>query len=513
MYKVCFADDEIMNHQLLEKLVDWKKYGFEIAGKATDGVEALQLYEEQRPDLFLIDIKMPCMDGLECAKHIREADDKVKIVMVSAYSEFTYAQKAIQYGVQDFIVKPISRIVLNSLVEKIKQMLDKEKNSEKTQNNSAEFLLKMRYMILEGKTEELLNEDKYENFFSSIGQIGYLRIFDREGRTLNRTISQRIASEFHEIMEKKSGEGVVISENEGKILIVTGNNVTLQELVHDWKNPSRYLLDVYKLTKWNCRRQICEFFQQAYMEENPGFYRTTGGFYEGTIKESFKTEPKIDYSAILNYVELDKGKIRLNNYFEDLFFKCKKEQIDPAILKSSILDGLVVLKLKLKEYFGEDAFYMLRDIKVKELTDIEKAVYLKTYVTIIIDKLTIWMKKVRKEDSRETQILKKANEYAKANFMRIDFAVQEAADFVGLSRNYFVTVYKEYANRGFWEYITELRIEKAKELLLAKDWTVSYIARYVGYESEYHFSRRFKEIVGLSPLKYRKSEQKANKTE
>lgn len=127
MYKVCFADDEIMNHQLLEKLVDWEKYGFEIVGKATDGVEALQLYEEQKPDLFLIDIKMPCMDGLECAKLIREADSKIKIVIVSAYSEFTYAQKAIQYGVQDFVVKPISRIVLNNLVEKIKQMLDKEK--------------------------------------------------------------------------------------------------------------------------------------------------------------------------------------------------------------------------------------------------------------------------------------------------------------------------------------------------------------------------------------------------
>ena len=113
MYKVCFADDEIMNHQ--EKLVDWEKYGFEIV----DGVEALQLYEEQKPDLFLIDIKMPCMDGLECAKLIREADS-IKIVIVSAYSEFTYAQKAIQYGVQDFVVKPISRIVLNNLVEKIR---------------------------------------------------------------------------------------------------------------------------------------------------------------------------------------------------------------------------------------------------------------------------------------------------------------------------------------------------------------------------------------------------------
>lgn len=90
--------------------------------------------------------------------------------------------------------------------------------------------------------------------------------------------------------------------------------------------------------------------------------------------------------------------------------------------------------------------------------------------------------------------------------MRVDFAVQEAADFVGLSRNYFVTVYKEYANRGYWDYVTELRIEKASQLLMSTDWPIAYIARYVGYESEYHFSRKFKGIVGVSPSKYRKSE-------
>lgn len=170
MYKVCFADDEIMNHQLLEKLVDWEKYGFEIVGKATDGVEALQLYEEQKPDLFLIDIKMPCMDGLECAKLIREADSKIKIVIVSAYSEFTYAQKAIQYGVQDFVVKPISRIVLNNLVEKIKQMLDKEK--EDTDEGDL-ILPRIRQAIADGKLEAVLEGEEYDKFFSASRKIAY----------------------------------------------------------------------------------------------------------------------------------------------------------------------------------------------------------------------------------------------------------------------------------------------------------------------------------------------------
>lgn len=503
MYKVCFADDEIMNHQLLEKLVDWGEYGFEIVGKATDGVEALQIYEEQKPDLFLIDIKMPCMDGLECAKHIREVDSKIKIVIVSAYSEFTYAQKAIQYGVQDFVVKPISRIVLNSLVEKIKKMLDKEKE-EADEGDS--IFPKIKQILAEGKLEEVLEEKKYDMFFSALRKIGYLRFFEPDGLLANWPATRNIASALEELLGKKNGAGEVRIEGHGKVLITTTDNKPIQELVYDWKNVNEYIVDMSVLEHAVDRQEICQFFKQSYCAENPGFYKINGSIFEGNIDEYYRDDYKIDSSRILEYFDLNQGTVRLKNYFETLIFDCKKENINPALLKNSILDSLVILKLKLKDYFGEDAFYMLRDIKVNELSSIEKAIYLKDYVNRIIDKLEAWIAKAHKEDSREMQVVKKANQYAKDNFMRVDFAVQEAAEFVGLSRNYFVTVYKEYANRGYWDYVTELRIEKASQLLMSTDWPISYIAKYVGYESEYHFSRKFKGIVGVSPSKYRKSE-------
>lgn len=509
MYRVCFADDEIMNHQLLEKLVDWEKYGFEIAGKATDGVEALRLYEEQKPDLFLIDIKMPCMDGLECAKHIRDADDKIKIVMVSAYSEFTYAQKAIQYGVQDFIVKPISRIVLNSLVEKIKQMLDREKSET---DDTALVFPKIRQMLSEGIFEEALKEEKYSSFFSTAEQMGYLRIFETCGALANWNATREIASALKTNMEK-DGEGEVIVEGRGKILVAVQHGRAIKDMVYDLKNGGRYLIDISLLRNTADRQKIYTFFRQAYFGENPGFYKTTGSIFEGDIEEYYQREEKLDSSEVLEYFDLEGGKVQVKKYFETLIFQCKRKQIEPGLLKNSILDSLVMLKLKLKEYFAEDAFYILRDVKVNELGGIEKAMYLQEYVERIIDKMDAWVRKISREDSREMRMIKKANQYAKDNFMRTDFAVQEAADYVGLSRNYFVTVYKEYANRGFWDYVTELRIEKARQDLISKDWTISYIARAVGYESEYHFSRKFKELVGVSPSKYRKSEQKANETE
>lgn len=124
MYKVCFVDDEIINYQLFEKLVPWEEKGFQIVGTAADGQEALQMYERLQPDLIFMDIQLPLLDGLECVRCIREENQDVQIVIVSAYSDFSYAQKAIRYGVQDFLLKPVSRMMLNQQVDKIKKTLD-----------------------------------------------------------------------------------------------------------------------------------------------------------------------------------------------------------------------------------------------------------------------------------------------------------------------------------------------------------------------------------------------------
>ena len=88
MYKVCFVDDETINYQLFEKMVPWEEKGFQIVGTAADGLEALQMYERLQPDLIFMDIQLPLLDGLECVRCIREENQDVQIVIVSAYSDF-----------------------------------------------------------------------------------------------------------------------------------------------------------------------------------------------------------------------------------------------------------------------------------------------------------------------------------------------------------------------------------------------------------------------------------------
>ena len=113
------ADDEILTLNMLEKIIDWDALGIKIIGKAKNGFEALEILKNNPIDLLISDIKMPIMDGLELLKNIRNLQYDVKVVLLSAYSEFEYAQRAIEYGVSGYLLKPIDEGKLLTLVSSL----------------------------------------------------------------------------------------------------------------------------------------------------------------------------------------------------------------------------------------------------------------------------------------------------------------------------------------------------------------------------------------------------------
>ncbi len=107
MWKVIIADDEKLICRLIEALVDWEKLNMQIAGKAENGLEALQMVRELRPHLLITDIRMPGCDGLDLIRQARELSPDIEIV-ISGYAHFEYAQTAIAYGVGNYILKPVN---------------------------------------------------------------------------------------------------------------------------------------------------------------------------------------------------------------------------------------------------------------------------------------------------------------------------------------------------------------------------------------------------------------------
>lgn len=124
MYRVLLVDDDLNICKGLQRLIDWTECGFEVTSTAANGKEAMQLCDQQRYDLIVTDVKMPVMDGLELIKSLRQKGQTIQIIIVSAYGEFSYAQEAMRYGVDYYLLKPVEEMVLEGYLSHIKELLD-----------------------------------------------------------------------------------------------------------------------------------------------------------------------------------------------------------------------------------------------------------------------------------------------------------------------------------------------------------------------------------------------------
>ena len=121
MIRVIVADDEYKVCQLICQLIDWEGLGMRLIGTASNGLEALQMIEAEKPDLVLTDIRMPGFDGMELLKRARTVKADMEFIIISGYSHFEYAQTAIRYGVSDYILKPVNKETLNATLQKVRQ--------------------------------------------------------------------------------------------------------------------------------------------------------------------------------------------------------------------------------------------------------------------------------------------------------------------------------------------------------------------------------------------------------
>lgn len=134
MFRAIIADDEIRICMLLQRLIDWESMGIEITGEYHDGRSALQAIYDQNPDIVISDIRMPGMDGLEIVKHCREMGLKCVFLLISGHAEFEYARMAIQYNVENYLLKPINKTEmednLNQIIAKLKKEREKDASRE-----------------------------------------------------------------------------------------------------------------------------------------------------------------------------------------------------------------------------------------------------------------------------------------------------------------------------------------------------------------------------------------------
>ncbi len=499
MYKVLLVDDEITNYQMFEKLVNWEEKRFYIAGTAADGLEALQKYDEIKPDLIFMDIRLPLMDGLECIRHIREENKKVRIVIVSAYGDFSYAQKAIQYNVQDFLLKPVSRLILNQLVDKMKDGLDAE-SLLPDRSGRKELCEACLEHIVHGE-EDVEREEEYLSGMNLCGVF----VADQEGRPVSGSQRRNLLEQLLRKSVLAEYEPCECSPDSGYSVIVWRKGKPEEAFVGQMQEAveeAGYISQVYlcgdgfpTVRAWS--RKLSDI-------ENYGFYSRKSGKYK-LEEDPFSNEdiPSDHLEQLAAQAVVDGSCGQLLASFDRIFRQASERKINPRIVKDTLLDGLVRIKFALKKFDQQDSFYLMRNIRMEQIHDMQYADQLKLFIE---EKVRRTFDEISGNCSTPGKnLVFRANAFTEMSYQDAGFSVQKVADYIGISKNYFTSQYKELTGIGFWEYVTKLRMEKAKELLVTTDEMIGTIAGMVGYESEFHFSRKYKEYTGQSPKNYRKS--------
>lgn len=523
MYKIIIVDDEReVRHGIIKK-IDFNSLGYVLVGEAENGVEALEILEKENPDLALIDIKMPYMDGIELSQIIHDRFPAVKVIILSGFDEFEFAQKAIRYHVLEYILKPVSSKDIVTLLQKTKSLIDEERFKKRDllhlKKHFTESLPIIRDQFLNALILERHNiidlEGQLRRFNINIGTknfiVAVIRIdqyFDHKDE-LYGLYSLSVIETCKELLEgsqtilfgSHSGESVLImnSENEKKY------NYVLEEIRATIEKNHAHTVTIGLGESVKTLEGINLSYQGAMQALD---YKLLEG--DNKVLWIKDLEPKrmevlffSDVEEELNRILRSGDKSALENYIKLLFDGIKNKQITIEDLKLFIMEMLLFFLKTCRVYdFCIDWFEDNKDIyaALDVLNDFDM---LNDLVIDIATSVFSSIKDTRKNSIR--LLIETAVTYLKNHFSDEDISLETTADMLHISSEYLSRQFKKEMETTFIHFLTNLRLVHAKRLIEDTNYKNFEVAEAVGYKEPNYFSYVFKKHLGVSPSKYRKS--------
>ena len=518
MYKILVADDEDIIRQGIKCLCDYKALGFTIADEASNGDQAYEKILELQPDVVLMDIRMPGMTGLEVIEKLNEQGYNGYFVIISSYTDFSYAQKAMRFGVQSYITKPIDEDELTEVLNTLKTSLDSVRIAE---NTSAHYKSKAHIPIIKdillgdadlsslNLDEFHLNNDTYqvviyEKYSHEMADAAYdfselLRVTNNDNNSFDRITIQNsevlllkgsfAIQKFNDFLERYEREKRPQKNSPLDSLFITyGSCVPSLEYI-----PKSYQ-EAESLLK---RRFFCAQEQHTigYMDL-PSFANTTSIICDDLLKEY--TGQLLNYIQAFNRTMVAETLAGLQNHLYNA-----SDSIE------SIKLFLTDLYLQIKEQIKH--LYPNNDIPFASNSDIIRLIgekfYLYEIVLFFTEQFEVIMNCIG--SSTRDSVLDDILHYINHNYTK-NITLENIAPLFGYNSSYLGKIFSKKVGENFNSYVDHIRIEHSKELLLNDNSKVYVIAEKVGYRSVDYFHIKFKKYVGQSPAEYRKKHKAAD---
>ena len=546
MLKIFLAEDEVVVRETIKRMIPWEELGFELVGEAADGEMALPLLIRQHPDLLITDIKMPFMDGLTLARLAKKEIPGLKVVILSGYDDFNYAKQAIGIGVEDYLLKPITK---NALIERLSEIRSRYEH-EKTQK---EYYEKFQ------REMQAYEKNSSRDFFEALvgGSMDMMEVYKRAEK-----LGLDIVAEAYNVLiftmncdEDFSGQRDEYSSWEAESLellenlfaghssamlfrsnifsygvLLKGQRETIEENTRACVDEIRKILSrqdgrrewflavgqsVERLSQiQKSYHTASRAFSQRYLyDENILYYdemetmEHPGGQAE---TEDNAYLQKVDVNA-LNPAILQKFlsnglQEETENFVKDYFYAIGQEPMESLVFRNYVILNVRFSVISFIKGLGCDTNEMesadTEEVLAESGKNMESAIaYAKKMISQAIE--------IRDQNSgnKNRSILKTAVDFIDSHYMDEEISLNTVANVANVSSNHFSALFSQNMGQTFIEYLTTLRMNKAKELLRCTGMRSSEIAGEIGYKDAHYFSYLFKKTQGMTPSDYRKARE------
>ncbi|MGN1158643.1 MAG: response regulator [Lachnospiraceae bacterium] len=512
MFTVLIADDEPIIRRGIRKLVDWESLGFCIIGETGDGLSTLEFILKNNPQLVLLDIKMPAIDGLEVVRRARAAGYNGKVIILSGYSDFTYAQEALRYNVNDYIRKPVeSKLLeqeLTSLSEQINQEISEKQALDLYKQKASDAILKEILLGTCNFSQIDLADLRmdtgsyqvviYEKFHQDSSQISYdfselLRVANKNQNSFSTIIlgsnevivlkSEHAVLKFKEFLEHYERD---MKPQKGSPL--DSLFITYGRVVNSVKNIRESYLEAKQLLQ---RRFFCKKGQHTLGYEELDSIVSNSPAHSDELME--------EYTCLFsNYIQAA-NRNGLINTIEELTEKLYFSSETADSIKLFMTDLLLQIKEKITHIYTTEVSFSTN-------SQIINAIRHKHYLYEITAFFLEQFDKVLKASCLYTKQTTIDNViYFIENNYQDNIRLETIATAFGYNTSYLGQLFNEKMGCCFNTYLDKIRIEKACELLADPALKVYDVAELVGYRSVDYFHLKFKKQMHVSPLEYRRS--------
>ena len=516
MYRSLIVDDEKNIRDRMAAFFPWAEVGFEVVGTAEDGIDALEKIDQLKPHVVLTDIRMPRMNGLELVNEIRKTYPDVKVVILSAYDDFRYAQQAIEYGVKGYMLKPLLKKDFYTMMDKLANELSADDSlaagKEEWANKEQVLLhlikgeslekyskgwnhsfcrvivfsfdemfnkgttLSSRQKIMEHTKSYLDRHDVPCLFYGN-----HLILFILSNVPLSKMDLQSTISSFSDFLREKVRE--VIGGN-SSFVIGVGNLVSSMEQISRSYNEA-----VYAYSYKYFHPEETTFFHQDLPPLCPKANQEEVGQGKGRSELKALEIELIDAVLSQNAAQLPSI---IDRYF-DILPSLKSNNVSEVRESCYELVMLLLLRIKDKDFAlpSIDQDHILRHIyHLQSLNELKR--WLNHMVKLITADVS------KKEEEHSNRYVLFAKEYVQTNYPE-RITLKGMADQLFIHQAYFSHLFKREMGENFIDYVNKIRVEKATELIKTTDYKMKEISNMAGFQSHSYFNKVYKKITGRSP--------------